>query len=73
LSQYFEGTVNPLEVDQAAIAAGVAQAYAATAMTQQEAHDFFVDRGASVIGGHSNVGQPGRMGDPDPALDASDE
>jgi hypothetical protein len=51
---------------------GLATAYSAVQITQQEAHNFFVTHGASAAAGHQ-VGAPGRMGDPDnPLPDASD-
>jgi hypothetical protein len=51
---------------------GLAQAYQGVQTTQQEAHNFFVTHGASAVPGHQ-VGEPGRMGDPDtPLPDAAD-
>jgi hypothetical protein len=61
-----------LNESTAAVASGLAQAYAATASDQQAAHDFFVASGAAVVGGHPDVRRPGAQGDPDPTLDASD-
>jgi hypothetical protein len=56
----------------AAVAAGVAQAYGAYATTAAETRQFFVANGRDVVGGHPDVNEPGRQGDPDPTLDASD-
>jgi hypothetical protein len=56
----------------AAVAAGLNEAYAATAADQQAAHDFFVASGGAVVGGHPDVRRPGAQGDPDPTLDAAD-
>ena len=58
--------------DRADIAAGITQAYAAVAQTKREAAVFITEHGAQVLGGHSPVNKPGRQGDPDPSLDASD-
>jgi hypothetical protein len=57
---------------RAQVAAGLAQAYQATAADQQSAHDFFVATGATVVGGHPDVRHPGAQGDPDPQLDSAD-
>jgi hypothetical protein len=57
--------------DEAAVREGVATAYAATAVTQAEAHGFFVAHGSAVIN-HPPVGEPGRQGDPDLSRDAAD-
>jgi hypothetical protein len=71
--QYFDDAVNPLEVDSAAVAAGVAEAYAANAANQAEAARFMRENGSDVgVGGHAPVGDPGRMGDADVGIDASD-
>jgi hypothetical protein len=70
--QYFDDAPDVLGQDQAAIREGVSQAYVAVAASQAEAAAFLVAYGADVVGGHAPVGEPGRMGDPDPALDASD-
>jgi hypothetical protein len=56
----------------AAVAAGLNQAYAATAVDQQSAHDFFVASGAQVVNCHPDVRKAGAQGDPDPTLDAAD-
>jgi hypothetical protein len=70
---YPAGSADPLAADQAAIAAGVAEAFAAVQTTQAEAAAFIVEHGADVLGGHSAVGEAGRQGDPDSAgADASD-
>jgi hypothetical protein len=58
---------------RAAVAAGVAEAMAAVQVTQREARSFFTSYGDAVSVGHSDVGRPGRMGDPDTGgVDASD-
>jgi hypothetical protein len=60
-----------LESEQA-VRDGLATAYSGVQSTQQEAHNFFVTHGASAVAGHQ-VGEPGRMGDPDnPLPDAAD-
>jgi hypothetical protein len=56
----------------AAIREGVATAPAAVQVSQAEAAAFLVAHGADMVGGHGDVNQPGRQGDPDPSLDASD-
>ena len=61
-----------LNETKAQVAAGVAQAYDAIAVAQQEARVFFVENGVDVVAGHSDVGRPGRAGDPDVQSDASD-
>ena len=70
---YVEGQDAVLLADQAAVREGVATAYSATAAAQREAAAFMVEHGADVLPGHADVGQPGRMGDPDAGLpDAAD-
>ena len=72
---YIEGMADApggLNESMAQIAAGVAQAYAATTIAQGQAHDFYAEYGADVTPGHGAVGRPGAMGDPDPTLDAAD-
>jgi hypothetical protein len=61
-----------LNESTAAVASGLAQAYAAVQGDQQAAHDFFVASGDAVVGGHPPVRRPGSQGDPDPQLDSSD-
>ena len=56
----------------AAVREGLATAISAVHSTQLEAHGFYVANGGDVISGHPDVGQPGRMGDPDTTSDASD-
>ena len=58
--------------DAAAVREGVAAAYVANAANQAEAERFLRENGAAVIPGHGDVGAPGRMGDADVGLDASD-
>jgi hypothetical protein len=60
-----------LNESAAAVAAGLNEAYAAVQTTQAESHDFFVTHGAAASPGHQ-VGEAGRMGDPDPTLDSAD-
>jgi len=56
---------------RAAVASGLAEAYAGIAMTQVESREMFVQHGAAAVS--HQVGEPGRMGDPDATLpDASD-
>lgn len=70
--QYFDDAPDVLGTDMAAVREGVAQAAAATSVSQQEAAAFIVEYGGSVVAGHGTVGQPGREGDPDTTSDASD-
>ena len=53
-----------VEQIKAQVAAGVAQAYDAIAVTQQEGARVLVENGVDVVAGHSDVGRPGRAGDP---------
>jgi hypothetical protein len=46
---------------------------AANAVNQREAAAFLVAYAGDVLGGHADVGRPGRQGDPDTASDASDQ
>ena len=68
---YFDDAPNPLEVDQAAVREGVAQAYDAVQVGQREAEQFMRESGGDASA-HAPVGAPGRMGDPDLSRDAGD-
>jgi hypothetical protein len=61
-----------LKESKAAVAAGLAQARTAVSVTQVEAAQFMRENGHDAAT-HAPVGEPGRMGDPDPALDAGDQ
>ncbi|HEY3090771.1 MAG TPA: hypothetical protein VGJ59_22195 [Jatrophihabitantaceae bacterium] len=70
---YFDGTADPVAQDEAAVREGVAQAYAAVAVAQQEARTFFTSYGPAVSAGHADINAAGRQGDPDTSgPDASD-
>jgi hypothetical protein len=62
----------PDDQARADIAAGLSQAMSAMATNQAESAAFITEHGAKVLPGHSPVNAPGRQGDPDPTLDASD-
>jgi hypothetical protein len=69
---YIEGDDEARAAVQAEIRAGLATAQSAYQVTQVESAQFITEHGAQVLGGHSPVNAPGRMGDPDPTSDASD-
>jgi hypothetical protein len=72
MAAYFPDAPDVLGQDMAAVRQSVAEAAAAVVASQREAARFLVEYGADVVGGRAPVGEPGRMGDPDPSLDAAD-
>jgi hypothetical protein len=69
---FFESAPDVLGADEAAVREGLSTAYSAVAQDQQDVRAFIEAHGADVVAGHPFVRPPGRQGDPDPTLDASD-
>jgi hypothetical protein len=68
---YFTANQPDIDATAAAVRQGLAEAYSAYAVTAVETREsLFMSHGPAVVAHH--VGEPGRMGDADVGLDASD-